>query len=73
MDKYEAVKASRKQIIVNNFLGGISWALGATVGLAILVLIIGVIVKHVNVVPVVGSFVSDVIHEVLQKNPQLIK
>ena len=73
MERYEGFKLSRKQIIVNNFLGGISWAIGATIGLALVVLILGIIVRHVNVVPVVGNFVSDVLKQVLQKNPQLIK
>ncbi len=73
MERYEGVKASRKQILINNFLGGLSWALGATIGLAITVFVLGILSKNINLVPVVGNFVSDVIREVLQKNPQLIK
>jgi len=73
MEKYENVKSSRKQIAVNNFLGGLSWAIGATIGLAIIVLILGIVSKNLNLAPVVGGFISDVTREVLQKNPQLVK
>ena len=72
-ERYEGVKENRKQIVINNFLGGISWAIGGTIGLAIIILILGIVVKHINLVPVVGNFVSSVIQEILQKNPQLVK
>jgi len=31
VEKYERVKRHLKDIILNNFLGGIAWGLGATV------------------------------------------
>lgn len=61
-------KLSRSEIIVNNFLGGISWGLGATVGLSLFFVLLGVIAKEVNLVPVVGSFVSEVINYILATN-----
>lgn len=47
--------------------------MGATIGLAIILAILGFVVKNINLVPIVGNFVSDVMKEVLQKNPQLLK
>ncbi len=73
MEKYERVKRSFKDIIFNNFVGGIAWGLGATVGVSIVIAILGLILKNVNLVPFVGNFVSQITNYVLQNNPQLIK
>lgn len=64
-------KLSRKAIIINNFLGGVSWGLGATVGLALFFLIVGLIAKEINLVPIVGSFVSQVLNYILATNHNL--
>ncbi|HKC14784.1 MAG TPA: DUF5665 domain-containing protein [Patescibacteria group bacterium] len=60
MDNYKKVEMSRKQIIVNNFIGGISWGLGATIGLAIILAILTLVLKTVNLVPLVGDFAAKV-------------
>ena len=72
---YEKVNTSLKvrQIIANNFIGGLFWALGATIGLAIIFSILTVISRNINLVPVVGSFVSKVIDFVLVTNPNFHK
>lgn len=62
---------SKKQIIINNFFGGIAWALGATVGLSFIFILLSIIAKEVNLVPVVGSFVSQVINYILATNPNV--
>jgi Na+-translocating ferredoxin:NAD+ oxidoreductase RnfA subunit len=72
MDRHEQVKASHKQIFVNNFIGGIAWALGATVGLALIVAILTLILKNVNLIPVVGDFVGKTIQFIIEKNPNLL-
>jgi len=64
-------KLSRKEIIINNFFGGIAWALGATIGLSFIFTLLGILAKNVNIVPFVGSFVSQVINFVLANNPNL--
>ena len=56
-----------------NFSGGVAWGLGATVGLAIVLAFFGFILGKINLVPIVGTFVADVIKFVLQNNPQLVK
>ena len=71
MERYQKVEESKKELIINNFIGGISWALGATVGLAIVVAILGIVVKNINFVPIVGNFVANVLSFVITKNPNL--
>jgi len=72
LQPYEnASKLSKKEIFVNNFFGGIAWALGATVGLSLIFTLLGILAKNVNLVPIIGSFVSQVINFVLANNPNL--
>lgn len=73
MDPHEKVNRNKKEIFINNFIGGIAWAIGATIGIALIFAALTFIVTRVNLVPIVGQFVTDVIKEVLQKNPQLIR
>jgi hypothetical protein len=72
MEKYEQIKESRKRIFVNNFIGGIAWALGATIGLALIVGILTLILKNVNVIPVIGNFIGNIIQFIIIKNPNLL-
>lgn len=65
--------ANLKKIFIQNFMGGIAWGLGASVGAAIILALLGFVVGKLNLVPIVGSFVADVIKFILQNNPQLIK
>jgi hypothetical protein len=64
---------SKKHIIINNFLGGIAWSLGATVGISVIFTILGIIAQNVNFVPIVGSFVSNIINFILSTNPNFHK
>jgi len=73
VEKHEQIYGNRKQIFFNNFLGGIAWALGVTVGLSAIIVIIGFILKNVNLIPFLGRFVSAILTFVLQNNPHLIK
>ncbi len=66
-----SLRLSKKEIIFNNILGGISWAFGATIGLGLIFTLLGIIGKNVNLVPYVGSFVSKIIDFVLATNPHL--
>jgi len=70
-DKYALIHKNRKQIFTNNFIGGIAWGLGATFGVSLIVAILGFIATQANLVPVVGSFVSEIIDFVLQHNQSI--
>jgi hypothetical protein len=70
LQPYEKVnKLSKKEIILNNFIGGISWALGATIGLSLVITLLTLIAKNVNFVPIFGKFISDILNFVLATNP----
>lgn len=62
---------SFRQIATNNFLGGIFWALGVTIGFSLLIALLSLISNYINVIPIVGKFVSDIIDFVLSYNRNL--
>ena len=71
MEKHELIHKTRAEIFFNNFLGGIAWGLGATLGLSIVLGIFVFILGKINFVPVVGNFASSVVNYVLISNPHL--
>lgn len=73
MQPHEAIHKNRKEIIINNFIGGISWGLGATIGFSVIFGILGIILKKINLIPIIGNFVSQITSFVLQNNPHLLK
>ncbi len=58
---------TRKQIFLNNFLGGIAWGVGSALGAALLVIILGYALSKINIIPAVGSFVAEIQQAVQQK------
>ena len=73
MEQHESLHRNKKEIIINNFIGGIAWAVGATVGLAIIVAILGLILQNINLVPFVGNFIADIINFIIDKRPYLVR
>lgn len=71
MQNYEKITMSKRQIIVNNFLGGIAWGLGATIGLAILLTIIGFAISKIDWIPIVGNTIYNGFNQALKNNPGL--
>jgi hypothetical protein len=60
MDKYKGVEeTSRKTIMINNFIGGLFFALGSTVGLAIIIALLTFILSKVNLIPFLGSYLAE--------------
>ena len=68
MQHHEYIHKNFKEIFVNNFIGGIAWALGATVGLAIIIAVLGLVLRNVDLIPFVGNFVAQVIEFIINKN-----
>jgi len=70
VQKYEQVvqPLPLKKIIFNNFIGGLAWAVGATIGLSLIITLVTIIVHYVNFVPIVGNFISQVLDFVLKNN-----
>lgn len=73
MEPHEKVYRSKKKIMVDNFLGGISWAFGATIGIAIVLTIVGMIARNINFVPIVGNFVAEVLKFIMRNNRELFR
>ncbi len=53
--KHELVEKSRKSIMINNFLGGISWGVGIMLGATIVIGIIVIILEQMSWVPIIGD------------------
>lgn len=71
MEPYEKVERSKKDIIINNFLGGIAWGLGVTVGLTVVLAAIGFAFSSF-VIPAINNFVSQIQIPLPQANPELL-
>lgn len=67
--RYEQVTHNRREIFFNNLVGGIGWALGATIGATLILAVLGIILKQINVVPFIGSFVSNIVTYVEKNGP----
>lgn len=61
-EKYNQVYRSRKKILLDNFLGGIFWSLGTFVGLAVIALIAGYFLSKINLVPIIGDWVAQILN-----------
>jgi len=67
--KYEQIQPTFMKILFNNFIAGIAWSFGATIGLAIIIAILSLIAKRVDVIPIIGTFVAHIINYVTQNYP----
>jgi hypothetical protein len=67
-EKHELIYRGRKEIFINNLIGGIGWSFGAIIGTALLLGVLGLIAKNINFVPIVGDFVSNVVDYVITTN-----
>lgn len=62
-NKYELPYRSRREIMVNNFIGGLSWSIGAFIGITLLSVAVGLIISKINLVPVIGQWLSQILQE----------
>lgn len=53
-------------------MGGFAWGLGATIGLSLLIALLGFLAQYIDFVPIIGNFVSDIIDFIIKKQASLI-
>jgi len=52
---------SKKQILVNNFLAGLAWGFGATIGIGAILALLTYIVSQINFIPIFGNFLAQIL------------
>lgn len=62
------VEKPLRKIIINNFIGGIVWSLGAWVGTTVIIAILVYFLAHINFIPIIGDFVAKVMKYVANAN-----
>ncbi len=68
MEGNEKVYRSKKKIIFDNFLGGLSWSFGVWIGTSIILLITVLVASKVNFIPIIGDFVTEIAKYVASRN-----
>lgn len=68
LEKHEHIHKGKKEIFINNLIGGIGWSFGAILGTALLLGLLTVVARNVNLVPIIGEFISNVIDYILTTN-----
>ncbi|MDO8486957.1 MAG: DUF5665 domain-containing protein [Candidatus Curtissbacteria bacterium] len=66
VNKYELTHRTKKEIMINNFIGGLTWSFGAFLGLILVGLVAGIIISKINLVPVIGNWLSQILNHAAQ-------
>lgn len=70
MEKYEQVQVGKRQMLLNNLLGGIAWGIGATIGASLFISLLGLILSKLDFVPIVGTFIVKIL-EFIEQNSKI--
>lgn len=54
-------KRTKKEIFNSGLVGGLGWAIGVTIGFALISIVIITLVDRTSVVPVIGDFITQVV------------
>lgn len=60
MEPQEKINRPRKKMLLDNFLGGIAWSFGVTIGGAVTITIIAIVLSNINYIPYIGDFVISI-------------
>lgn len=58
---YIEVNPSGFKRFLQGLLGGLGWGVGLTLGTSILVVLLGFLISKIDLVPVLGQFLADII------------
>lgn len=58
---YIEVGQSNRKNFLRGLVGGLGWALGISLGTTIIAVLVSLIVRRVDFVPVFGQFIADII------------
>lgn len=70
-EKHLHVNRTKRHIFTSNFIGGLAWGLGVTVGLTVFLALLAFIANKIDFVPVIGDFTSEVINYILDNSGQI--
>lgn len=66
-DRYAfASEKSRKQIFIDNAIGGLAWGVGSVIGATIIIGLLGLIISRSRNIPLIGDVVNVIIEEINQ-------
>lgn len=72
MEKHEEIYRKKLKLILwHNFLGGIAWGLGITIGAAIILAFGGFLISQINLIPIIGEYVKDIAEYVQNASSRL--
>jgi hypothetical protein len=55
------LQESNSKILYKNFLGGLGWGLGATLGVALVFVLLGYLSRVLGGLPIIGSLIAGII------------
>lgn len=61
MEPVKEVYRPLGKMFLDNFLGGIAWGLGVTVGFGILVAVLSLVLSRIDFVPIIGQLLKDLV------------
>lgn len=68
-ESHENIYKKKRYIMINNFLGGVMWGMGTVIGGLLIVIILGFVISKIDLVPIVGSWMRDVLTEAYKGPP----
>jgi len=60
------IHISTGKVVLNNFLGGLSWGFGTVLGATLVVALVIFVLTKLNDVPIIGDFFSSILQTIQQ-------
>ena len=56
----EKIYREKKELVVNNFLGGIAWGLGSVIGATIIAIMLALLIQFLGGIPFIGRWMAEI-------------